>query len=92
MVWPNQRDTFHNRQSAIDSSDCNSYHFHQTEVNAGSPEKKASLLIESSNRQNVSYAVKVIIPNPAKTFHAMRKEPKELKDNYTRTIIYCQTK
>ena len=53
--------------------------------------KKPCLLRESPNRQNISYAVKVVTPDPAKTFHAMLKDLKELKDNYPRTIIYCQT-
>ena len=53
--------------------------------------KKPSLFIESPDRQNISYAVKVVTPDPSKTFHSMLKDRKEQKDNYPRTIIYCQT-
>lgn len=53
--------------------------------------KKPALLIESPNRQNISYAVKVVTPDPAKTFQTMVKKLKEQKGMYTRTIIYCQT-
>ena len=53
--------------------------------------EKPALLIESPNRQNISYAVKVVTPDPAKTFQTMVKKLKEQKGMYTRTIIYCQT-
>lgn len=53
--------------------------------------KKPILLIESPNRHNITYAVKVITPNPAKTFQTMVQDLKEQKGDYDRTIVYCQS-
>ena len=41
--------------------------------------KKPSLFIESPDRQNISYAVKVVTPDPSKTFHSMLKDLKNRK-------------
>lgn len=53
--------------------------------------KNPALFIDSPNRHNISYAVKVATPDPASTFQCMVKHLKEQKQNYERTIIYCQT-
>lgn len=50
-----------------------------------------TLLVESPNRENITYAVQVVSPDPIKTFQTMLQELKEKKTNYDRTIVYCQT-
>ena len=53
--------------------------------------KKPVLLIESPNRPNIGYAVKVVPPDPSKTFLTVVKDLREQKGNYKRTIVYCQS-
>ena len=53
--------------------------------------KTPALIMESPNRHNISYAVQIVTPDPAKTFQAMIKDLKEQKGNPERAIIYCQT-
>ena len=47
--------------------------------------------MDSPNRDNITYAVQVITPDPAKTFKTLVQELKEHKGLTERTIIYCQT-
>ena len=56
--------------------------------------KKPVLLIESPNRPNIGYAVKVVPPpppDPTKTFQTVVKDFWEQRGNYKRTIVYCQS-
>ena len=53
--------------------------------------KSPALIMDSPNRDNISYAVQVITPDPAHTFKALVKELQEHKGLTERTIIYCQT-
>ena len=48
-----------------------------------------ALIIDIPNRQNISYGVKVITPNPAVTFAKMVSDLTVEKNLYERTIIYC---
>lgn len=50
-----------------------------------------ALIIDIPNRQNISYGVKVITPNPAVTFAKMVSDLTVEKNLYERTIIYCPT-
>ena len=47
--------------------------------------------MDSPNRDNITYAVQVITPDPAQTFKTLVQELKEHKGLTERTIIYCQT-
>ena len=47
--------------------------------------------MDSPNRDNITYAVQVITPDPAQTFKTLVQELKEHKELTKRTIIYCQT-
>ena len=53
--------------------------------------KSPALITDSSNGDNISYAVQVITPDPAQTFKTLVQELKEHKELTERTIIYCQT-
>ena len=53
--------------------------------------KSPALIMDSPNRDNISYAVEVITLDPAQTFKALVKELRERKGLTERTIIYCQT-
>ena len=53
--------------------------------------RKAQPSRDSPNRDNISYAVQVITPDPAQTFKTLVQELKEHKELTERTIIYCQT-
>ena len=53
--------------------------------------KKPVMLIESSNRPNIGYVVKVASPDPSKTFQTVVKNLREQKENYKHTIVYCQS-
>ena len=53
--------------------------------------KSPALITDSPNRDNISYAVQVITPDPAQTFKTLVQELKEHKELTERTIIYCQT-
>lgn len=53
--------------------------------------KKPVLLIESPNRPNIGYTVKVVPPDPSKTFQTVVKDLSLQKGNYKRTIVYCQS-
>ncbi len=53
--------------------------------------KNTSLILASPNRENISYAVQVVTPDPAKTFQTLVQELKEQKGHTKRIIIYCQT-
>lgn len=53
--------------------------------------KKPVMLIESPNRPNIGYVVKVASPDPSKTFQTVVKNLREQKGNYKRTIVYCQS-
>ena len=53
--------------------------------------KSPTLIMDSPNRDNITYAVQVITPDPAQTFKTLVQELKEHKELTERTIIYCQT-
>ena len=53
--------------------------------------KSPTLIMDSPNRDNKTYAVQVITPDPAQTFKTLVQELKEHKGLTERTIIYCQT-
>ncbi|XP_068754402.1 uncharacterized protein [Montipora capricornis] len=53
--------------------------------------KSPALIVDIPNRQNISYGVQVITPNPSVTFAKMVSDLKVQKTAYERTIIYCPT-
>ena len=53
--------------------------------------KSPTLIMDSPNRDNISYAVQVIAPDPAQTFKTLVQELKEHTGLTERTIINCQT-
>lgn len=53
--------------------------------------KNPALVVDIPNRQNITYGVKVITPNPAAAFQKMVSDLKDQKNLYERTIVYCPT-
>ena len=53
--------------------------------------KNPALVVDIPNRQNITYGVKVITPNPAATFQKMVSDLKDQKNLYERTIVYGPT-
>lgn len=53
--------------------------------------KNPALIVNIPNRQNISYGVQVITPNPSVTFAKMVSDLKDQKTAYEQTVIYCPT-
>lgn len=53
--------------------------------------KNLALIVNIPNRQNISYGVQVITPNPSVTFAKMVSDLKVQKTAYEQTVIYCPT-
>ena len=91
MVQPDQWDPLNCRQSVPDCTDCYSNYVNKTQDHAVSWDEKPNPHNGSPNRDNITYAVQVITPDPARTFKTLVQELKEHKGLTERTIIYCQT-